>query len=279
MKQKLKLIFLFFLFLLTILLSFILWKESNKKLVVSFLDIGQGDSILIESPSGVQVLIDAGPGKSVLRELGSVMTFYDKSIDVVVATHPDADHIGGIPDVLENYKVDLFMEPGVESNTDLYKTMEELVSKKGINKIEARRGMILDLGAGAMLEILFPIFDPSDLLTNTASIVARLTYGESEFLLTGDSPSSIENYLITLGDMESDVLKVGHHGSKTSTSPDFVEIVSPQYAVISVGKDNRYGHPTQEVLETLEKENIKIFRTDLDGRIIFESDGVELKIK
>lgn len=224
-------------------------------------------------------MIDAGPGKSVLRELGSVMTFYDKSIDVVVATHPDADHIGGIPDVLENYKVDLFMEPGVESNTDLYKTMEELVSKKGINKIEARRGMILDLGAGAMLEILFPIFDPSDLLTNTASIVARLTYGESEFLLTGDSPSSIENYLITLGDMESDVLKVGHHGSKTSTSPDFVEIVSPQYAVISVGKDNRYGHPTQEVLETLEKENIKIFRTDLDGRIIFESDGVELKIK
>lgn len=279
MKQKLKLLLLFGLLISTLISVLVLWQESNKKLTVAFLDIGQGDAIFIESPSGAQVLIDGGSGRSVLRELGSVMPFYDKSIDVVLATHPDADHIGGLPDVFENYNVALFLESGVESNTDMYKTLKAQVGKEGAKVIEARRGMVLDLGGGVRLEILFPIFDPSDLLTNTASIVARLVYGENEFLLTGDSPKEIENYLITLSDIESDVLKVGHHGSKTSTSPDFVTIVSPKYAVISAGKDNRYGHPAPEVIEILQKSGTQILGTYDLGTIIFESDGVDLEIK
>ncbi len=286
MKQKLKLLLLLFLFVLTFLSLFILWKESNRKLKVAFLNIGQGDSIFIESPTGNQMIIDGGPGRSVLRELGSVMPFYDKSIDVVLATHPDADHVGGLNDVLENFKTDLFMEPGVEADTNIYTELKNKVEQKKIKTIEARRGMVLDLGGGAFLEILFPITDPRGMETNDASIVARLVYGESTFLFTGDAPFKTENGLLFLnpktdiyGSIDSDVLKVGHHGSKNSTSVEFVKAVSPEYAVISVGADNRYGHPTEQVLDILKKENIKTFRTDLDGRVIFESDGVNLKQK
>jgi competence protein ComEC len=266
--------------------SWTLARKSNRKLTVAFLNIGQGDSIFIESPNGNQMLIDGGPGKGVLRELSKVMPFYDRSIDIVMESHPDADHIGGLPDVLERYKVAIFMEPGVRSDTAIDKETEKDVVDEKSKFIEARRGMRVELGGGARLEILYPTLDPRGMETNTASIVARLVYGENEFLLTGDSPISIENYLISLQDahggdlnLQSDVLKAGHHGSRTSTSPEYVAAVKPKYAVISAGKDNKYGHPHKEVLDTLEKAGVQILRTDQDGRIVFESDGVNLKIK
>ncbi len=249
-------------------------------MTVAFLNIGQGDSIFIESPSGNQVLIDGGPDRSVLREISKVIPFYDRNIDLVLATHPDADHIGGLVDIISRYKVGLFMEPGTESDTSIYKELETRIKKPEINKIEARQGMVVDLGSGAMLEILFPVLDPSGMETNTSSIVARLVYGESEFLLTGDSPLNIEDYLVDSGvDLDSDVLKAGHHGSKTSTSETFVKAVDPEYAVISAGKDNRYGHPHQEVLNILEKNNVKVLNTATEGRIIFKTDGVNLRVK
>lgn len=139
--------------------------------------------------------------------------------------------------------------------------------------------MVIDLGGGAVLQILFPDRDPSGMETNAASVVARLVYGESEFMFTGDSPQNIENYLVSSGDLSSDVLKAGHHGSKTSTGSNFISAVSPEYVVISVGKDNRYGHPNQEVLDTLTNFGAKILRTDTFGRLIFKSDGVTLKLK
>ena len=258
--------------------------------MVAFLNIGQGDSIFIESPSGNQMIIDGGPGRQVLRELGSVMPFYDKSIDVVLATHPDADHVGGLNDVVENFKVSLFMEPGVEADTEIYDALEDKIKIKEergeMKKILARRGMVLDLGSEVFLQILYPAGDVTLWETNNASIVARLVYGENEFLFTGDAPIRTEQALFylqpkdgSLGKVESDVLKVGHHGSKNSTSEGFVEIVKPKYAVISVGKDNRYGHPTEQVLDILQNALVKTLRTDLDGRVVFESDGVNLKIK
>jgi competence protein ComEC len=148
-------------------------------------------------------------------------------------------------------------------------------------KILARSGMEVDLGDGAVLQILFPDRDPSGMETNTSSIVARLVYGQNEFLLTGDSPKAIEEYITKFQgqSLESDVLKAGHHGSKTSSSQAFVSAVSPEYAVISVGKDNRYGHPNQETLDTFTNFGAKILRTDLSGRIVFESDGVNLEVK
>ncbi len=269
-------------------LTIYVWYLEDRKgvLTVAFLNIGQGDSIFIESPSGNQMLVDGGPGKSVLRELGAVMPFYDRTIDAIIATHPDADHVTGLIDVLDNYEVGLALEPGVEGTTETYKTLEEKIAiEPGLTKILARRGMVVDLGGGVKLQILFPDRDVSGWETNDASIVARLVYGQNEFLFTADSPQKMEKYLISiqpqgdaLGKLESDVLKPGHHGSKTSTAPEYVAAVKPQYAVISAGLNNKYGHPHQITLDTLEKAGVKILRTDTDGRIVFQSDGTNLTL-
>jgi len=258
-------------------------EERSGVLTVAFLNIGQGDAIFIDAPSGNQLLIDGGPDKSVLRELSKVMPFYDRSIDVVIATHADQDHVGGLPDVLRKYNTDLFLEPGLSGESSSYEELEKIVSEEeaggNLQKILARRGMSIDLGEGAVLQILFPDRDPSGMDTNTASIVARLVYGENEFMLTGDSPIAIEDYLVSQGELRSDVLKAGHHGSKTSSGTSFVSAVSPKYAVISAGKDNKYGHPNKEVLDILNNFGAKILRTDEADRIVFESDGVNLKVK
>lgn len=288
--DKLRLIFLLILILLVSLCFYTLRVEERSGLTVTFLNIGQGDAILIDSPTGNQLLIDSGTGRAILRELGRVMPFYDKKIDVLLATHPDADHIGGLSDVFKKYKTEIFVESGVEADTSIYKELKKIVEtetvESGVKIIKARRGMIIDLGGGALLEILFPDRDPAGLETNTASVVARLTYGESEFLLTGDSPSSIEKYLVSLEDahqgdfsLKSDVLKAGHHGSRTSTSLGFIQAVSPEYVVISAGKNNKYNHPHQEVIDILNNAKIKILRTDQVGRITFESDGENLRVK
>lgn len=290
-RLKIKIGFLIVLILLVSFLAYTNFKnDRGGVLTVAFLDIGQGDSIFIDAPNGNQLLVDGGPSKSVLRELSKLMPFYDKSIDVVLATHPDSDHVSGLNDVLDKYKVDLFLEPGVEGETALYKELNSKIENLKIERLEARRGMKVDLGEGVNLEILFPVLDPRGMETNTASIVARLVYGESEFLLTGDSPKNIEDYLVSLESAEcqgepltclslkSDVLKAGHHGSKTSTGEQFVKAVSPQYAVISAGKNNKYGHPAPETLDTLAKLGIKILRTDESGQIVFTSDGMNLRI-
>ena len=280
-NPKIRLIILAFLLLCSILSVYALYNEGrNGVLTVAFLDVGQGDAIYIEAPNGNQVLIDGGPSKAVLRELSKVMPFYDRTIDVVLATHADQDHVGGLPDVLKKYKVNIFLESGVPGESSSYKELEKIASSSNdIKKILAKRGMDVDLGDGVVLQILFPVSVFDEMETNKASIVAKLVYGENEFLFTGDSPTAIENYLVSLGGLSSDVLKAGHHGSKTSTSQAFVSAVSPQYAVISVGKDNKYGHPNQETLDTLNNFGAKIIRTDESGRIIFKSDGVNLKVK
>lgn len=284
-RLKIKLGILLLLVITLVFAIYLSFKENGSKLTVAFLNIGQGDAIFIEAPSGNQLLIDGGPGKTVLRELSQVMPFYDHSIDIVMATHPDADHIGGLPDVLERYKTDLFLEPGVEGDTNVYKELESKVKSLKIKRLKVRRGMVVDLGEGTLLQILFPVTDPEGMETNTASIVARLIYGEHEFLLTGDSPKNIEEYLTKESckgcpfALEADVLKAGHHGSKTSTSDLFVRAVAPKYAVISAGRDNRYGHPHQEVLDTLTQHKIQILRTDQSGTIIFKGDGVNLELK
>lgn len=277
---KIRLIILAVLLLGAIFSLYVTFREErNGILTVAFLNVGQGDAIYIEAPSGNQLLIDGGPGKAALRELSKVMPFYDRSIDVVLATHADQDHVGGLPDVLKKYKVNVFMESGVPGESSSYNELEKIVGDNKTQKILAKRGMVVDLGDGTILQILFPDRDPSGMDTNMASVVTKLVYGDNEFLLTGDSPTSIENYLISLGGLSSDVLKTAHHGSKTSTGAAFVSAVSPQYAVISVGKDNKYGHPNQETLDTLTNFGAQILRTDKQGMIIFKSDGINLNLK
>ena len=249
-------------------------------LKVSFLDIGQGDAIFIEAPNGNQVLIDGGSNKAVLKELGKVMPFYDRTIDAVIATHPDKDHIGGLVEVLKNYRADFVMEPGVSSDTGVYQELEKTIADKNLPRILARRGMLLNLGEGARLNILFPNRNTEGWETNTASIVAKLVYGNNSFLLTGDSPIVIEKYLSMIDgrNLKSDVLKTGHHGSRTSTSESFAGLVSPQYTVISAGKNNQYGHPHKEVLDILDKIKSVILKTYENGTVTFSSDGEEIRL-
>ncbi len=256
-------------------------RKDGKILSVYFLDVGQGDAIFIESPSKGRMLIDGGRNRQVLSELGKIMPFSDKRIDVVMATHPDADHIGGLPEVVARYDIGVFVEPGVESDNEIDNTLDERLLEKGAQSLLARDGMIIDLGGGARFSVFFPNSDVSNWETNRASIVGELVYGESEFLFTGDSPVQIENILADLYEKEvdSDVLKVGHHGSRTSTSLRFVEAVSPEYAVISAGEGNSYGHPHKEVLNILNQAGSEILGTYEEGTIKFETDGKTLRLE
>lgn len=245
-------------------------------LTVSFLDVGQGDAIFIEAPSGRQLLIDGGKNRAVIRQLSRVMPWYDRSIDVVLATHPDADHIGGLPDVFARYDVDLIVQSSVrdEDGADSV-AFEKGIEKEGAERLIATRGQVINLGDGAYLEILFPDRPVPSIETNTGSIIARLAYGETSFMLTGDAPSAIEEYLIRLGAdaLDADVLKAGHHGSRTSSSLSFVGFVSPEYAVYSRGCDNSYGHPHDEVKEVFAKLAVPTLDTCEEGRVTFVSDG------
>lgn len=254
-------------------------------LEVTFLDVGQGDATFIQSPTGTQVLIDGGKGGRVLPALHAVMGFFDTDIDMVVATHPDMDHIGGLIDVLEKYSVRTILMTENMSDTPAFQMFLEKVKEEGAEVRYARRGQVYDLGFGAQgsttLTILFPDHDPSGLESNMSSIVARLTYGESEYMLTGDSPKEIEEYLVSLGasTLQSDVLKVGHHGSRTSSAETFITATYPSYAIISAGKDNSYGHPHKEVTDLLTALGIEQKNTADEGRIRSLSDGSEIWFK
>lgn len=275
-RQNARWFFLGVLLVAVIFIWYAVIKESRQgELRVYFLNVGQGDAIFIDAPSGNQMLIDGGPDKSVLTELGKALPFYDRKIDVLVATHPDKDHIAGLTYVLDRYEVGKILEPGVSSETAVYQSLEKKINNKKVPKILARRGMVIDLGGGAIFKILFPDRDTAGWETNTASIVGRVVYGDNSVMLTGDSPQAIENYLAVLDgkNLQSDILKAGHHGSRTSSSQNFVGFVNPQYAIISAGKDNSYGHPHREVLDLFEKFKIPILRTDNSGTVEFESDG------
>jgi competence protein ComEC len=251
-------------------------KGSNKGLTFAVLDVGQGDALFIESPTGVQVIFDSGPPRKVLGQLAQVMSPFDRSIDAVVITNPDADHIGGLQEILKNYKVGVVLEPGTFNNSKTYENLKNEIEKQNIKNILAKKGMRLDLGGGAVIDILFPNQDVSDWDPNDGSVVAKLSYGDTSVMLTGDSTLKTEK--IILGEymetaLDSTVLKVGHHGSRTSTSSSFVDAVSPEYSVISLGKDNKYGHPHKETLDTLISLGAQIFRTDILGTIIMQSNG------
>jgi len=250
----------------------------SEGLTVTFFDVGQGDATLIETPKGRQILIDGGPDRSVLRELSQTMPWWDRSIDVVIATHPDADHVSGLIDVLERYDVSYILEPGVLHDTPQAESLLSLVANEDAERLLARRGQYIDFGDGVRLEILFPDRDATHLETNTASIVARIVYGETSFLFTGDAPESIETYLVSLhgSDLEADVLKAGHHGSRSSSSLLFAGYVSPEHAVISRGCDNSYGHPHQEVLDTFARLDVVVVDTCEEGSITFMSDGMNI---
>jgi competence protein ComEC len=271
--------------LMTALMSFIFpvisSPTASNVLTVTFLDVGQGDAILVETPDGVQLLIDGGPDNTVLRRLAHELPWFDTSLDMVLGTHPDKDHIGGLVDVLKRYKVNKIITTENTGETMVASSFQKELLGEGVPVEMARAGQVYQLGASTTITIFAPANNPEMLESNTASIVARLSYGEIDFMLTGDAPSSIEAYLVkTYGEeLRSEVLKLGHHGSKTSSSDEFLDTVTPRYAVVSAGKDNSYGHPHQNVVAAVLARTITLLSTADAGSITFETNGTDVWVQ
>ena len=280
--RKAKLVVILILIPLALYIWFLVLNPKLKHLTVSFLDVGQGDAILVEGPTGIQMLVDGGRDHAVLRELPRQMGPFDRSIDVVIATHPDADHIGGLSSVFERYSVEVFVEPGIPNDTNATFALVSAVDlEPGLQKIVARTGQRIDLGGGAYADILFPDRDVSTYETNTGSIVMRVVYGETSFMLSGDSPSQIEDYLVGRDGiaLKTNVLKAGHHGSRNSTGDLWLSAVDPDIVVISAGKGNSYGHPHQETLDRIARSGAEVLSTLGAGAVTFESDGEQVVAK
>ena len=266
----------FFLLVTTARLFYQDFKNSYQQLTFAMLDVGQGDALFIESPTGTQILVDGGPPRKIMGKLQRIMSPFDKFIDAIIVTNPDQDHIGGLLDVLKVYKVGGVFQSGTFNDSKIYQNLTAEIKDKNIRNILAKKGMRLDIGGGAVIDILFPDRDVTLWNSNDGSIVSKLTYGNTKVMLVGDATSKTEKIILagtSMEELESAILKVGHHGSRTSTSYDFVKTVSPAYALISDGKDNKYGHPHKDTLDTLSSFGAQIFRTDLLGTIIMKSDG------
>ena len=241
----------------------------DDRLHVVFFDVGQGDAVFIETPGGKQVVVDGGADPLLMtRLLGDRMAFYDRRLDIVAASHPNSDHVGGLLQVLDRYDVGAVMWRRMEYESATYEAWERTVEAEGAPNIDATEGQVITLGDEVSIEVLGP---PGELLRGTesdadnASLVLRLVYGEVSFLLTGDIFASAERALVASGAaVDSDVLKVPHHGSATSSSYEFLRAVSPAVAVISVGAENRFGHPDVDVVRRL-REFVGEGRAVLDG--------------
>ncbi len=243
---------------------------------LSMLNIGQGDSFLITAPSGAQLLIDGGKDSKVLTELVKAMPAGDHSIDVVIGTHPDADHIGGLGLVLDRYSVGLYMTTQAASDSQVFKDLNKALYDKHIPAYYAHTGMTIALDDITSFKILFPDRDTTGWETNTASVVGRLQIGKASAIINGDSPISIEHHLVQINprDLNVDILKLGHHGSKTSSSEEYLKATSPTLALISAGVNNSYGHPKQEILDLLKKLKIPYVSTQQHGQVTLTTDGV-----
>ena len=276
MKQS-SFILLSLLILNILVLPFVVLLSFGAYLEVSFFDVGQGDSIFIKTPGNYQVLIDGGPSYSkVLEGLSREMPFNDKEIDLVVLSHPESDHMTGLLSVLENYKVDNILWTGIEKDSEKFESWKRMIKEEGANIYYANLGDKIIMG-DATLEVISPIeslegkeFKES----NNTAVVSKFKYKDSSFLFTGDISFKIEE---ELEDVDVDILKIAHHGSKYSTGEEFLKKTSPLLSIIQVGK-NSYGHPTEEVLTRLDNFGIKVLRNDTNGDIKIVSDGINYKI-
>lgn len=239
-------------------------------------DVGQGDSVFIDAPE-MQILVDGGRGDAVREKLSAVLPPWDRSIDMMFVTHPHADHVEGLNAVLEMYDVDTVVTSGVQYGEVPALAFDVLV---GDDVVIASQGMSWDLGNGARLDVVWPAVPMNGAVVDNVhegNVVTLLTYGNTTVLLTGDAEQEQEEGFVSALP-HVDVLKVGHHGSDTSTSPALVNIVSPDYAVISVGAENSYGHPTRLVVDRLLRAGAAVLRTDQDGDIRIRSTGGEPEV-
>ena len=246
-------------------------------LAVYFLDIGQGDSQLVRLPEGAKVLIDSGPDGKVLRELEKVLAG-DRYIDLLLLTHPEADHIGGFVNILKSYEVGAVLLTGRGKDTDIWREFKKTLSDRKIPAIMLREGDRVSQG-----ESRFDILSPgpeymASAALNDTSIVSMLSSRNARFLFTADIDANLEVHLAEKYDIRADVLKVAHHGSKYSSSDIFLSEVLPKIAVIQVGRGNNYGHPTKEALSRLLGTGTTIYRNDMDGGVAVMADGATLSV-
>ena len=274
-----------------LVLGFFAWRSlPDGRLHVVFLDVGQGDAIFIQTPSGRQVLIDGGPSDSVLlSQLGRQMPFWDRTLDVVLLTHPDSDHITGLVGMLERYQVETVIFREVEMASEVYDYWLQLVEMEGADVYQGESGLRMALDEGLGMTVLHPgaeLPGGMELNANNSSVVTRLVYGQVSVLLTGDIEAEVEHQLVAEGTaLSSTVLKAAHHGSCSSTTQAFLDAVAPEVVVISVGADNDFGHPCAEVLERLEDalserdRGLPVYRTDEYGVVDVVTDGVQVWVK
>lgn len=248
---------------------------SKNIIKINYIDVGQGDSELIQV-NGKNILIDAGPNDSIDKLMNYLNKQNIKKLDYVIATHPDEDHIGGMSSVIRKYDIGEFYAPKKIATTQTFENMVKALKIKSIKINPGKSGMSLDLGKDVICELLAPNSDKyKD--TNNYSIVIKITYGQSKFLFTGDAEKISETEMLDKNlDLSADVLKVGHHGSSSSSSKEFLDKVNPKIAIISCGKDNKYGHPHLKTITELKNRKIQIYRTDIDGSIVLISDGKKI---
>jgi competence protein ComEC len=251
-------------------------------LKAAFLDVGQGDSILIQAPNGQTMLIDGGRTIELADQviLPQLRAWGAQQVDVLVVTHPDADHISGLVGVLEKFPVALVALTGDQHATQIYERLLRDIRDKNVNALQVRTGTTIPFDPAVKLEVLGPddafVNQPD---TNNGSIVIKLTYGQTSFLLTGDAELAENQAILQHGaDVRSTVLKLGHHGSSTSTNESWLRAVQPQLGIISSGKDNPFGHPHAEVIQALNNLSIPYIRTDEHGTITVTSDGSQLRV-
>lgn len=241
------------------------------KLHLFFLDIGQGDSALIVTPKGKQIMIDGGPDLSTLEQIGDRMSYFDRSLDLLILTHPHLDHLASFPAVLNRYDVDTFLLAGTNASNGRYKAILRDLADGKPKSMLAEPGTSLNLGEGISLDILWPPkswYGKNVTNENNASVTLKLHYRGHTALFTGDDELPVEQALLALHiNLKADILKVGHHGSDTSSSEKFLQAVDPDLAIISVGEGNLFHHPKQSVLDRLDRLGIPYKRTDLDGTI------------
>lgn len=283
LTKKLLLLLIFAAILGSISYNYSISKEtlyaSANLLKVHFIDVGQGDSILIQCPDGKNMLIDGGP-----TDAGSSVENYLKNnkinkIDVIIGTHPHADHIGGLITIVKDFDFKSIYMPKVANNTACFRDLLVAIKNKGFKINTPKAGGNINFSSTVTVTILAPNDSNYENLNNYSTVI-KLSYGNTTFLFEGDAQDISEQEMLEKGyDLKANVLKVGHHGSYNSTSPEFLKAVSPNYAVISAGEDNKYGHPHKETLKKLHAAGVTVYRTDENGTIIAISNGEKISIK
>ncbi len=256
--------------------------QPREKVDIYFLNVGQGDATLFYTTDRQVILVDGGPDLSVLYEIGRVLPFYEKTIDLLVLTHPDSDHLNGLVETAQRYKIKNFLFTGVVDDLPAYDLLLDQLHKTNTKIFIAQAGQIFTYDS-LQIEVIYPLVSLQHKVfsdTNASSLALTASFGRIDFILTGDLPGEQERELIALyPKLSAEIIKAGHHGSQTSTYPEFLQVVKPQYVIISAGLDNRYGHPHFRVLYNIKNVQAQVLRTDQLGTIWLQTDGQKVEIK